>query len=165
MSFERLVNEPLKLRASLTDGDGTKFVRAFLKDASGAPLSTPTVDLTHVGDGIYKDDDTVLMPNSTQVLVKYKVFDDAAYTILNDCGYKQPTFVYELSKFDPAITTPTNQLVKGRVETKSIKGKINGNQQILATVKTAAISAKLLSQQLVSGRVVQDQKIKGVVYE
>lgn len=73
-----IIGATLNLNLQLFDGATNKFVRATLRDASGASLGSP-VAMPHVGLGLYSDDSQV-MPNTAEVTATYKVFDDAGFT-------------------------------------------------------------------------------------
>jgi len=162
MSRLRTVGEPLRLRASLTDGATDKFVRAFLFNSNGSPHSPATVDLVHANEGIYADDDTVLMPNQAQILVKYKVFDDSAFTELNDCDYDQHSHCFELSKFDPVSIRPTNQVVRAGVSQARVQTQIQPRHDIKVAMLKNKIKTQISAGGIVS-TVRNKQQITGVV--
>jgi hypothetical protein len=73
------LGEAIQLNLQLFDGATNKYVKAWLRNASGVALGTPTVSLSHIGEGLYSND-SVLMPDTSQVTAVYKVFDDAGFT-------------------------------------------------------------------------------------
>lgn len=162
MSEIRNVNEALKLVANLDDG--SKYVRAYLWDNGGNPLSPPTVDLSHIGDGIFTDT-TVLMPNKAQVIAKFKVYDDAAYSVLNDCEYDFPSETFELSKFDPALIQPVNAAVFGVIETENIEGRVYQEDVVLGELEAESIESESIEEQSVEGQIEQTDNIEGVLYD
>jgi hypothetical protein len=80
MEVIRKVGEPVALRLSLNRDETTKFVKAFLTSASGA--SIVNLNLTHLANGIYGEN-SYLMPNYDSVDVKYRVYIDSGYTVLD----------------------------------------------------------------------------------
>ena len=71
--------EAMPLFAQLGDSEEGKHVRATLRDAAGAPYSTPTVALTDRGGGLYTNN-AILLSGAGPILVTYEVFDDAGFT-------------------------------------------------------------------------------------
>lgn len=128
--FKRAVNQALNLKHKLDDGAGGKFVRAFLTDKTGAALIPPSVNLSHIGSGVYSEN-VLLMPNLDQVVVSYAVFTDNSYTT-KDASYSEDADVYEKDNFDP-----TNFLPKGQNITVQFS-----NQKLNAVVGSGEITAK-----------------------
>lgn len=63
--------------------DPTKFVRAFVQNAAGVPISGSPFALAAVGTkGLYRNL-TAVMPAFPWVHVKYAVYDDSGFTILS----------------------------------------------------------------------------------
>lgn len=98
--FKRIVGSKLNLKISLSDGNPTRFVRAFLYDLDGVPLVPPSVDLEHQDRGLYSDD-VATMPNKDQVSAIYRVYSDAGFSI-QDLNYSQALDIYEKETFDPS---------------------------------------------------------------
>lgn len=80
MEVIRKVGSPLNLRLSLNRDETTKYVKAFLTTSSGA--SIVNLNLFHLANGIYGEN-SYLMPNTDSIDVKYRVYLDAGYTVLD----------------------------------------------------------------------------------
>ncbi len=129
--------EKIPLNALLADGDTAKFVRAFLY-SNGLPFSTPTVDLTHMAKGDYRDD-SVTMPNDIIT---------AIYIAFEDAGYTAPSNFYSgVDVFQPIH-------LKGDI-VQGLDGEIQSNE-ISAEVETEEVEARTGLQELQASIVAQD---------
>jgi hypothetical protein len=75
------IGEKLRLNLQLWDGATNRYVKAYLYD--GDDVEIATVNLSHVGRGLYADS-TQEMPNTPQVRVVYRVFNNASYTQVSE---------------------------------------------------------------------------------
>lgn len=113
-------NIPASLQ--LFNGNQTKYVRAFLRDASNTLFST--LSLTHVASGLYENH-SVQMPNTAFVTVQYIVYDDA--------GFTTPSTTYSLAidlfTLDTEAGNSTNTII-GVLSNPEIIGIVPNNDQI-----------------------------------
>jgi hypothetical protein len=101
------VGEITRLNLQIYDGNPYKFVRAFVFDASGAPFYLyPYVNLTHVGNGLYINNQIPFPPGTPQLKISYTVFDDAQYTVVSR-KYSDAIDVFDLT--NPNTVTIVNQ--------------------------------------------------------
>jgi len=77
------VGDPIRLNLQLFDGDPDKFPQAILRDVNGTELVGSPVDLSHTGDGLYKDA-SVNMPDVIFVTASFKVYNDVGFTKLSN---------------------------------------------------------------------------------
>lgn len=75
------VGEKVPTALQLADGAPNKYVRAWVYGAAGNLVQGPLA-LTHVADGLYITQ-AVTMPNEPFLAVKYRVYDDPAFTTLS----------------------------------------------------------------------------------
>ena len=71
--------EAIALFAKLGRNVNDKYVRAYLKDANGADYTTPYVNLTNRGLGLYTDN-TILFNGGLPLIASYRVFNDSGYS-------------------------------------------------------------------------------------
>ena len=76
------------------DRNGDLYIRARLFDSSGAELGVSPISLSHITDGLYRND-TVAMPETDQVTVITAVFYDAAFSISAEEDYTDGVDVFE----------------------------------------------------------------------
>lgn len=72
-----MLGERIRLNLQLWDGAENKYVRAYLYDDSGDEIAT--VNMTHVGNGLYSDS-SVVMPFTNQVRAVYRIFSNSSYS-------------------------------------------------------------------------------------
>jgi hypothetical protein len=118
-SFKRVTAELLKLKLKLDDGATGKYVRAFITDKFGNPLTPAYADLSHIGFGIYSES-ALTMPALDQVVVSYAVFTDNTYTI-KDAAYSEDADIFEKNDFDATTLFPP----PARIELEFKKPTIN----------------------------------------
>lgn len=156
--FKRKVNDPLRLKLSLSDGNTARFVRAFLFDQNGAVVAPGFVNLSHQSNGIYADN-SVLMPNLDQVVAKYKVYYDNTY-LESDLCYPQAIDYFEKDAFDPTAFIPKGQNVfatMGTQKTSVIVGtnKINVTLEpkplVEVSVKASQVGVELKTKNEIEG--------------
>lgn len=73
------LGETVKLGLQLFNGATDKYVRATLRNFDES-VTYPTVNLTHVANGLYVANGFV-MPNSNTVTCQYAVYDDNGYSV------------------------------------------------------------------------------------
>jgi hypothetical protein len=71
---------PLYLQLSTYATD--KYVRAVLRDANNNELSGSPVNLTHLGDGLYRYG-SFTFPNSSFITVQYIIYTDSSYSTID----------------------------------------------------------------------------------
>ena len=86
------VGEVLGLSLQAFDGDTGIFPQAVIQNSAGVVLTT--VDLAHTVGGLYIDR-SFGMPNNAHTTAVYKVYSDAAHTIL-DPRYEETIDVFVL---------------------------------------------------------------------
>lgn len=72
----------IPLTLQLSDDDPDAFPQVELRDEVGALLAASPVDLSHDEDGLYIDL-SVSMPDVQRVIAVYRVFENAAHTIIH----------------------------------------------------------------------------------
>lgn len=107
MEVIRKVGSPLNLRLSLNRDETTKYVKAFLTTVSGASIID--LNLVHLANGIYGEN-SYLMPDLETIDVKYKVYIDSGYTIV-DPTY--PSAFDTVRKPDTVEITPNSAAIFG----------------------------------------------------
>ena len=160
----RKLNDPLKLVMSLDDLDDSKFVRVFLTDETNAPISPATVDLTNVGDGVYSDDLSPLMPNKAEVRAHFVIFNDAGYTTIDD-EHGADTDFFKLDAFDPSILQPKAAAIFATVQTEnSLKGSVEKGS-VYGTIETEQKIKGMILGGEIKGTINTENGIKGVVLD
>ena len=76
------LGNPMVLAHQLPDGHTGKYVRAVLRRPDGTALVASPINLAHVGNGLYTNDDEN-MPSQQFVTSTYITYSDAAYTIVD----------------------------------------------------------------------------------
>lgn len=99
------VGELLGLSLQAFDGATTLYPQAILRNSAGALLAT--LDLAHVGDGLYTNR-TYFMPDNALLTAQYKVYSDAGHTNL-DVNYEESidVFVKDTSTDTPGVVDGT----------------------------------------------------------
>jgi len=160
MASKRLVGSKLNLKISLSDGNGSRFVRAFLYDLDGVSLTPAYVDLVHQDKGLYSDD-VAVMPNKDQVSAVYRVYQDAGRTIL-DSNYTQALDLFEKETFDPASLVSKPYAIFAMITRPRINIALISNPPIQAIIQ----KGKKLNALLTSGEIrviIKQDPILGVV--
>lgn len=160
MASKRLVGSKLNLKISLSDGNTSRFVRAFLYDLDGLPLTPAYVDLVHQDKGLYSDN-IATMPNKDQVSAVYRVYQDAGRTIL-DANYAQALDLFEKETFDPASLVSKPYAIFAMITRPRINIALISNPPIQAIIQ----KGKKLNALLTSGEIrviIKQDPILGVV--
>lgn len=111
------LGERLYLDLQLWDGATDQHPVAYLYDGNGAELPMNPVILNHVSRGFYSDD-TRRMPSTPLVRAVFKVYTDAAHTIMSD-KYSDAIDAFELEK--PEVTP----VLIGMIDSKDITGIVH----------------------------------------
>ena len=111
------IGDTLQLNCQLYDGATNKYVKAWLRDASGVALSPATATLAHVGEGLYSND-SVVMPTTQQVTAVIKVFDDAGFTTPSSLH----SDVLDVFDLDTEISLPPD--VTGFITSTNLTAKV-----------------------------------------
>jgi hypothetical protein len=129
------VGAAIQLNLQLFDGATDKYVRAYLKDASGNNLAASPVNLAHVGNGLYSDD-SVLMPDTAQVTATYRVFTDSGYSSAS-ADHSDALDVFEKTTEATATATVNlDQELSGIIETDlELVAALEADDSIHATIE------------------------------
>lgn len=105
------VGDSIPLFNQLATYDATKYVRAYVQDPSGNPISGSPFNLSADGaNGLYKNVSGV-MPNVPWILAQYLVFSDSGYTTLDWAnGGNSEVFTRNLS-LSAIYYPPTSNIV------------------------------------------------------
>lgn len=99
------VGAPLPLSLQLADRNAAKFVRAFIRDNTGAQIVGSPAAMPIVANGLYQNL-SLSYPNVPFLTVQYLVYDDAGFTTLSTTeGATSATFF-----IDPPAPTPGSGL-------------------------------------------------------
>ena len=163
------VNQPIYLNLQLYDGNPYKYVQALLFDENGNPLSTPSVNLTHIATGLYFSSAILFPPKVKQV--------KATYTVYNDALYSQRSLLYSsaVDVFDLVVLSVDMPAIVGSlVEIQEIDGEImesvvlSGEVEeglelsgIIESDQILAINGILESQELQPGQVPSNEVLQG----
>ena len=74
------VGDSVPLSLQLFDSDETKFVRAIVRDQTGAAVAGSPQSMPHQTDGRYENFDLLMPANTSVLLVSYQVFNDSGFT-------------------------------------------------------------------------------------
>jgi hypothetical protein len=75
-------NIPLYLQ--LFDYNTSKYVKALVRNQSNTQLTNSPAILTHIANGLYGNNGSIVFPNTATMLsVQYLVYDDSGYTMLS----------------------------------------------------------------------------------
>lgn len=135
MIAKRKAGDTLHLVLNIGEPTTGLFARAFLTDPTGANLGT--IDLAN--DGECFSDHTVAMPNLSQVLAKYKVFSDAAYTI-EECGIPWAVDQFDLDSLAPSQFAGADA-ISAKMEPVDISVEMCG--KLSAKMEPATLYAKM----------------------
>jgi len=96
------VGDDVPLALQLIDGNGAQFPQAEIYDDAGVNLAT--IDLAHVGDGLYEPAVAYVMPNELFIHAVYIVYTDALHTILSTVYLRDiDTFVNNMAASAAAV--------------------------------------------------------------
>jgi hypothetical protein len=76
------IGDKIPAYLQLFDCNTSKFVRAFVRDATGAQIPSSPVNLSPVALGLYGDN-SLVYPNSPFVTVQYVVYSDSGYSSID----------------------------------------------------------------------------------
>ena len=79
MGIALKAGEKIPLHLVLESRDTTKFVRATIRNEAGVEIGASPVAVAHLADGAYFDD-SVSMPDTPNIMVRYEIYDDAFFT-------------------------------------------------------------------------------------
>lgn len=109
------VGDQLHLRVQLEDGASDKFIRAYAFDESHSALPGSPYLMTHRQFGNYTYSDPALtFPDVNEVYVQYVVFNDAAFTEVDDfhgISFSVWRKSYEIDIAVEEIRTQVNQIL------------------------------------------------------
>jgi len=154
--------EFLRLNIQLHDYDGTKFVRAILRNEVGNLLTVSPVALTHVGEGLYKSVSGVTMPNTGEVTATFEVYCDAGFTKLSDFH----TAGIDVFKLDSEVVTNVAGIVTltGTVDDQELTGIVDVNDLILSGVLfDSNIVGTIEEQDVLLTGTIEDSDIAGSI--
>ena len=129
----RKETEPVKLRLSLNRDETTKYVRAFLTDSGGNPVPPGTLDLVHLANGVYGEN-AFVMPNIDTFDVKYRVYLDAGFSVLD------PTYpsAFDIVRKDTAIAVEVG--AGGTEVATDLSGSVEETAEISGTIQEPELS-------------------------
>jgi hypothetical protein len=166
------VGSPILLSLQLWNNAIDKFVRAFLKNPDGSPYSTPQIDLTHVGNGLYINN-SLIMPNIQAIFATFIVYEDSGFTT-PDSGFTSVEGVYQQGVTGGGGTSiaQSNLALKAYVMSKPIlltalhtmnlKSNITQQDMTLGTVQMPILRSKVGTDQLQT-EVSDDNNLQGNV--
>ena len=160
MSEKKKVGDKLNLKLSLTDGNESKFVRAYLRNQIGTPLAPAQVDLPHIEKGVYGES-TLAMPNEPQVFVVYRIFQDPARTIL-DQNYSQALDTFTRDDLDIMRLVPVPYAVMAEFESSDPEVIVESNEIQTIIENDNAVDA-IVFQGEVNALFEQNEEIEGVL--
>lgn len=137
MSSLRYVGEKLYLGVQVGEDLSVGFASAFLSDQDDNFLSQ--VDLNYDGDGRFSEN-TETMPNVTLLKVTYKIFEDAARTLVNDF-FPWVDYCYKKNELLPTQLPDTTDLEVQMGEDKELNTNFD-DQPIGANFDESDIAAK-----------------------
>lgn len=74
--------QPIPIVLQLVDGNVSRYPQVWLKERDGTAISGPH-NLTHVANGLYVYDGSLLMPNFPEVVAQFITYTDAGHTTLD----------------------------------------------------------------------------------
>lgn len=155
--FKRKIGDPLRLRNSIDNGRTDRFVRAFLSSVLGAPIAT--LDLPHLANGVYGEN-AYAMPNADQIFVKYRVYKDALFTIL-DKQYSEGFDLYEKEVLVP-VQFPDDSVIGIIDSTPEVSGVVT-DSEVLGVISDTSLSGNVDDDEAVG--VIGDSDVSGSVDE
>jgi len=162
------VGEKIPLNCQLADRVSDKFVKAYLFDKLGAPLTPASVNLSHVANGLFLDT-TVDMPDIASVIAQYVVFEDAGYLVPHD-EHDAVTDMFERDEIDAAIDQLLIAARKTDMEMKlyealSFTAEVDDSDDSpTASVESAStLTATVQDGQNVSGEVIENEDFEGKI--
>lgn len=161
--FKRKIGDPLRLSFNDVYGNEGLFVRAYLYDQAGDPLTPAFQNLTHEADGLYQETATT-MPNTARVTARYVVFKDAGFTV-PDSKYLEVSDTFELDTFDPALLVPKPYAVMAKFTRTGIQGVLNQAGGIQAELEAPNLEGEIQMNQAICAQIKQNNVIVGVVYD
>jgi hypothetical protein len=170
------LGDKIPLVFQLFDRDETQFIRAVLRDESGAELPESPVELFHVGGGQYMNA-SVSMPLTSFVTAKYTAFKDEDFLEAND-DHTSETDVFELtlapselmaklsdikSLLNRLLAEGISPTLSGAIEEAvSLIGEVTGEQVLKGFVESEeAVSGEVKTEASASGSASESEKITG----
>lgn len=118
-----LLGEIVRMNLQLWDGAPNKFVRAFVYDSAGnAFFAYPFVELSHIGNGLYINNEIPFPPGTPQLKMSYVVYDDAGYTI-ESRKYSRSADVFDLDNPNKILIVNESNIV-GTLISGSLVGQL-----------------------------------------
>lgn len=162
---QRQVGSKLFLQLEIGEDLPGGFVSAFLYDQGNNFLGK--YDLNYSSHGLFVESNAV-MPNVTRVTAIYKVYEDAARTIINEeFPFVSENFVQDLVTEALTSFTPKGLTVTATVRKDSIvKTNVVSSKIIRGQIRE---SKTIVKGEIASSRIVGNLRtktiIKGVVYD
>ena len=161
-------DDPIILGVQLYDGDGTKFVRAFVFNEFGVPVTGSPFLLSHQSQGFYTflDVNNFKYPltGDRQIRATYIVYNDAGFTVENECHSRVIDMYrpFEGSSSttpdpDPTAGIPSLNLI-GIISDMEISGTIQSDE-ILGEIELFDLVGVIES----SGEIHGNAEVEGIV--
>ena len=168
--FKRKPGESLGLSLDLRPApDETKYVRAFLVDKDGAPLTPSFVNLIDNGGGNFTEN-SLVMQSVVQMRAKYRVFLDSGYTEEDTCEYLGGEDVFDLDSLTAQQLPPDSSVtgvvqgqivVEGEIKEEKVTG-VTESEKLTGTVEDPDDFEAIDLSSSVSGNV-NEEKIEGKI--
>lgn len=112
------VGDSLPIFVQMNDYSTGRFVRAFVRNASGNPIVGSPVNLSAIDSSGGYGDSSLVMPNTPWVYAIYLVYTDGTYTVLSSVeGGSSETFFLSANVVTPNFP-PTSNII-GVVDSES----------------------------------------------
>lgn len=136
----------IPLFCQLANYDATKYVRAFVQDASGAPIAgSPFALVADGATGSYRNV-AAIMPVTPWVEAKYAVYDDAGFTTLSGASGGDSEVLFLTTAINPAASSqPQTSNIVGFVDPDSCNDSpiedtiVQGSTRLLAIRLASAL--------------------------
>jgi len=163
-----IAGQTLPLSCKLGDLAEDKYVLAFIRDETGAAVST--VPLLHSGEGLYESSAETMPAGVDFLTVSYVVYDDAAFSVVSD-RYQNGTDVFDYSETDDTIIDKLNQIIStlNAVQGSSTGADLTGQVTMDATVLTGVIDeltslrGRLVDETTLTGSIDADATLTGII--
>ena len=140
--------ESIPLAILLEDRDTSKFVRATVRNATGAQISGSPFNVPHLSNGLYFSI-AVGMPNTKNIIVEYDIFDDAGFTIESD---HEP----DGERFDlDELASIIDAMIKA-----DLKAEISDLSDLVAQISDTNVIKAVITETDLSSKIDEDETLK-----
>ncbi len=152
--FKITVNDPIPLTLQLHDGAENKYPQAIIRDSAGSTILGSPVDLSHIGNGLYRDLTKTLA--SPQIIsVTFVTYDDASHTT-ESSEHQMATVDYEIVPVTTSVDTPV--FTTGE---KELVGVIPEQAKLLGQIENVTLYGIIQETELVGN--VTLEEVEGVI--